>query len=339
MTLPYRYARRKSDMQIVIGIDIGGTTTKLGAVTQQGEMLFKTTFSTCAHANEESYLQELKQKVNEVLKVAGNNAVMGIGAGAPMANYFTGSIKGTANLSWRKEVNLKSFLEESFRIPTVITNDANLAAIGEKHFGQAKEFNSFVSIIIGTGLGSGIFLNNQLLHGKYDLVGELGHTSVKRNGRVCGCGKYGCLETYVSANGLRRTFFKLMADQDLPSTLRQVSYDQVTPELIHEAAKAGDPIARLTFEYTGDVLGMKIADFIITFEPEAIFLSGGLASAGELLLKPTREAVNRYLLKDYPEVKVLLSKLRSDEISILGGAALAWDYYQAEFMNQNVKSI
>lgn len=326
-------------MQTVIGIDIGGTTTKLGAITQKGEIRYKTSFSTNIHANEESYLQELNGKVNEVLEVAGRNEVVCIGAGAPMANYFTGIVKGTANLSWKKEVNLKLFLEETFQIPAVITNDANLAAVGEKHFGQAKDFSSFVSVIIGTGLGSGIFLNNQLLHGKNGLVGELGHTSVKRNGRVCGCGKQGCLETYVSANGIRRTFFKLLAEHDLPSTLRQVSYDRVTPDLIHEAAKAGDLVAKLTFDYTGDVLGMKIADMIITFEPEAIFLSGGLASAGEFLLKPTHQAVNRYLLKDYPEVKILLSKLPSDEISILGGGALAWNCYQNEMMHQNVKSI
>src|SRR5688572_7167003 len=230
-------------MQSVIGIDIGGTTTKLGAINQEGDILYKTSFSTASHPNEQSFLQELKEKIEEVLEVVGRSEVACIGAGAPMANYSTGIVKGPANLSWKKEVNLKSFLENTFGLNTVITNDANLAAISEKHYGQARKLNSFISISIGTGLGSGIFLNNKLLHGKNDLVGELGHTKVKKNGRSCGCGKRGCLETYVSANGVRRTFFKLLAEHDLPSKLRQVPYDQVTPDLIHEAARTGDEVA------------------------------------------------------------------------------------------------
>lgn len=326
-------------MQSVIGIDIGGTTTKLGAINQGGDILYKTSFSTVAHTDEQSFLQELKVRIGEVMDVVGKSNVMCIGAGAPMANYYTGIVKGPANLSWKKEVNLKLYLENNFGLHTVITNDANLAAISEKHFGQASGLSSFVSIIIGTGLGSGVFFNNQLLHGKNDLVGELGHTKVKRNGRLCGCGRQGCLETYVSANGIRRTFFKLLAEHDAPSKLRQVPYDQVTPDLIHEAARTGDEVAKLTFAYTGDVLGMKIADIVITFEPEAVFLSGGLTNAGELLLKPTREAVKRYLLRNYPDVTIGLSTLKPEEISILGGGALAWDYLQNEIVKQKIKSV
>jgi glucokinase len=326
-------------MQSVIGIDIGGTTTKLGAINRAGNILHKISFSTVAHADEQSFLQELKKKIEELLEVVGRSEVMCIGAGAPMANYYTGIVKGPANLAWKHEVNLKSFLENIFGLPVVITNDANLAAISEKHFGHARDLNSFVSITIGTGLGSGMYLNNQILHGKNDLVGELGHTKVNRNGRACGCGKRGCLETYVSANGIRRTFFKLLAEHDFPSKLRQVPYDQVSPDMITEAARSGDEVANLTFAYTGDILGMKIADVIISFEPEAVFLSGGLANSGELLLKPTREAVKRYLLKSSPEIEIKLSTLKPEEISILGGGALAWDYLQNEIVKQKIKSI
>jgi glucokinase len=327
-------------MQSVIGIDIGGTTTKLGAINLEGAILCKNSFSTAAHSNEESFLQELKERIDAILETIGRTEIVCIGAGAPMANYYTGIVKGPANLSWKKEVNLKSFLENIYGLSTVITNDANLAAIGEKRYGQAKNLNSFVSIAIGTGLGSGMFLNGELLHGKSDLVGELGHTTVKKNGRSCGCGKRGCLETYVSANGIRRTFFKLLAEYDAPSTLRQVPYDQLDPGMIHEAARAGDETAKLTFDYTGDILGMKIADIISSFEPEAIFLSGGLANAGDLLLNPTRDAVKRYLLKGYPEVDIRLSKLKPEEISILGGGALAWDYVQnGVITKKKIKSI
>lgn len=324
-------------METVVGIDIGGTSTKLGAINLQGDILFKTSFSTTGHSDENAFLNSLKLKVTEVMNAVGGKEIIAIGIGAPMANYFTGSVKGPANLNWKKEVNLQQFLEDTFDLPTVLTNDANLSAISEKKYGQAKNLSSFVSIIIGTGLGSGLYINNQLLHGKSDLVGELGHSTVIKDGRMCGCGKRGCLETYVSANGIRRTFFQLLAEYDAPSVLRNTPYDKVTPELIHEAAKAGERVALETFAHTGDILGMKIADSILLLEPEAVFLSGGLAKAGELLLKPTQEAVKKYLLKDYPHIPVLTSQLQPEEISILGGGALAWDHVQTGTIKQKVK--
>jgi glucokinase len=313
-------------MNGVVSIDIGGTKTKIGIVDPEGHILYKNGFATDKHLNEESFLEELKNTINQALRAVEGIHVLGIGIGAPMANYHTGIVRNPANLKWKKDVNLKEFLEQTFQLKTVVTNDANLSAMGEKRFGLAKQLKTFISIIIGTGLGAGIYMNNQLMHGHHGLVGELGHTTSQKDGRLCQCGKKGCLETYVSASGLKRTFFSQLVKYNLKSTLRDISFNALSAEHICDAALEGDVTAQRAFRFTGKMLGIKIADAILSIEPEAVFLSGGLANAGDLLLTPTRENVKKYLIKDYPEVPIKVSNLPADEISLVGGSALIWDH-------------
>src|SRR4030042_3453691 len=277
--------------EVVIGIDIGGTFTKYGIVERNGSCIEEDFISTDVYKEFEAYLENLHSVIeNTILSIDDDIRVVGVGIGAPNGNYYRGTIEHPPNLNWKGIIpvvdRLKSFYKD---IPIVLTNDANAAAIGEMNYGGAKGMKDFIVITLGTGLGSGIVVNGNVVYGHDGFAGELGHVSGKLRGRECGCGKRGCLATYVSATGMKRTAFQLLAERNIDSELRNISYADLTSKMIHEAARKGDQIALETFEYTGKILGLKLADAVGHTSPEAIFLLGGLAKAKELIINPTKK--------------------------------------------------
>lgn len=324
-------------MAIAVGIDVGGTSTKLGAVTRDGHILGKSRFSTRDFPDQTTFLTALSNHIDQLTSDLGpEGEIMGIGIGAPKANYFTGLVEGAVNLLWDTTVDLRGYLQNYFNVPVIVTNDANLAAVGEKEFGAAKHMNNFLSVTIGTGLGCGIYMAGNLVHGKSDVAGELGHASAKIGGRECKCGRNGCLETYVSARGIVRTAMKLLSKYEDDSALRSIPSGQLNPNVIGQAALNGDKMALLVLESTGDILGYKLADMVAMFNPEAIFLAGGVANAGSLLLEPTLESIKKYIYGTYPDPIVLLpSALKDDEIAVLGGGALVWEHLENQMVIVN----
>ena len=323
----------KNDTKAVgLGIDIGGTSTKMGLVDDNGVMLGFTKFPSRAQDTFEDFLEDMKSNF-ELLKnnLKDKDSIIGAGVGAPDVNVFTGEMEHAANFSWGESVPLKEKLEELLEMSVVVDNDANAAALGEQLYGSAKGMKDFIVLTLGTGLGSGIVVNGKLVYGKTGMAGELGHTTVRPGGRRCNCGLSGCLETYVSVTGLRRTAFKMMADYKEPSILRDVSYDDLTGTMITEAALKGDLIAREVFAYTGSILGTKIADMAAILSPEAIILAGGLTKAENLLLIPTISSLEDHLFPAFRNtVQVLLSEMDSANAAIFGAAALAWDRFGKE---------
>ncbi len=312
--------------QCVIGIDIGGTTTSFGFVDRSGALICETTLPTLANQSAEALVPRLCDGI-EKLRTAlpPQTSVSGIGIGAPNANYQRGTVENPPNLNWGASVNLVELFRQRYDLPVAITNDANAAAIGELLFGGARGMKHAIIITLGTGLGSGIIVNGELLYGADGFAGELGHTTVDPTGRYCACGKHGCLETYVSATGICRTVFELLAQRLDASSLRDVSCSDLTSKIIYEAACGGDAIALAAFDTTARILGMKLADAVAYTSPEAIFLSGGLAAAGDLLITPTRCYLEEFLFNPYKgKVKLLRSELPESSGAILGAAALAW---------------
>lgn len=312
----------------VIGIDMGGTNTVFGIVDARGVVLTSDSIKTKKHSNINDYIDELYTETMRLVRaIDAEGKIFGIGVGAPNANYFTGMIEDGVNLPWPTPVPFAQLLSEKFGIPVAITNDANAAAIGEMTYGAARGIKDFIMITLGTGVGSGIVINGQLVYGHDGFAGELGHVIVKRsNGRLCGCGRAGCLETYCSATGVARTAREFIEIRTEPSVLRDIPVDAITSKDVYDAAMAGDKIAKEIFEYTGTILGEALADFTAFSSPEAFVLFGGLAKSGELLLKPLREAMERNMLSIYKgKVKVLLSELREADAAILGASALGWE--------------
>ena len=271
----------------VIGIDMGGTNTVFGIVDARGVVLTSDSIKTRKHANITDYIDELYTETMRLIKAIGaEDKIYGIGVGAPNANYFTGMIEDGVNLPWPTPVPFAQLLSEKFGIPVAITNDANAAAIGEMTYGAARGIKDFIMITLGTGVGSGIVINGQLVYGHDGFAGELGHVIVKRNnGRLCGCGRAGCLETYCSATGVSRTAREFLEIRTEPSTLRDIPVEAITSKDVYDAAMAGDKIAKDIFEYTGEILGEALADFTAFSSPEAFVLFGGLAKAGELIMR------------------------------------------------------
>jgi len=256
--------------------------------------------------------------------------IMAVGVGAPNVNHFTGEIVDPANLEWPSGIKLTELAEEVVGLPVRATNDANVAALGEMEFGAAKGMKNFVVLTLGTGLGSGVVVNGKLLLGEDGLAAEIGHVNVRPDGRNCNCGLTGCLETYVSATGIKRTVYKLLADRQVDSLLRERSFNSLTGEMITEAALAGDPVAAEAFIYTGKILGTKLADIVAYFNPEAIILSGGLTRAGDLLLEPSKKMMEERLFRAFRgRVKLEISPVTGSNDAVLGAAALAWQEYQA----------
>lgn len=312
----------------VVGIDMGGTNTVFGIVDARGLVVASNSIKTRKHAKFEDYINELCTELNRL--IADNNLVdkiYGIGVGAPNANYFTGMIEDGVNLPWPTPIPFAKMLSEKMGVPVAITNDANAAAIGEMTYGAARGLKNFIMITLGTGVGSGIIINGQLVYGHDGFAGELGHMIVKRNnGRLCACGRSGCLETYCSATGVARTAREYLELTDTPSLLRDIPSDEITSKDVYDAAVNGDKLANDVFTFTGTVLGEALADFTVFSAPEAFILFGGLAKAGDLLLKPVREAMEKNMLSIWKgKVKVILSELKEADAAVLGASALGWE--------------
>ncbi len=312
----------------VLGIDIGGTNTVFGIVDARGAVIASSSIKTRKHNNITDYIDELHTEIIRMLEQ--NDAVdkiHGIGIGAPNANYFTGIIEDGVNLPWPTPIPLAQLVSDKFGIPCAITNDANAAAIGEMTYGAARGLKDFIMITLGTGVGSGIVINGQMVYGHDGFAGELGHVIVKRNnGRLCGCGRAGCLETYCSATGVARTAREFLEIRPEDSLLRNIPIEEITSKDVYEAAISGDKLAQEIFEYTGTILGEAFADFTVFSSPEAIILFGGLAKSGELLLKPIRTAMEKNMLGVFKgKVKVLLSELKEADAAVLGASALGWE--------------
>ena len=310
----------------VIGIDIGGTTTSFGVVDRQGTLLGEATLATLADQPAAALVARLHDAIEQLrADLPQLHILSGIGIGAPNANYLRGTVENPPNLNWGESVNLVKLFRHRYDLPVAVTNDANAAAIGELLFGGARGMKHAIVITLGTGLGSGIIVNGELLYGADGCAGELGHTTVDPVGRECACGKRGCLETYVSATGLCRTVCELLAERREASPLRDVNFNQLTAKTVFEAARSGDPLALAAFDATARTLGIKLADAVAHTSPEAIFLSGGLAAAGDLLLAPARRYLEEFLFAPYRDtVQLRLSELPEGKGAVLGAAALAW---------------
>jgi len=314
-----------NSIDVVLGVDIGGTNTKFGYVDQNGNLLAEGDMLTEAHRPAEEFFERLHTEAESLFLSKGNEwKLIGIGLGAPNGNYYKGTIEQPPNLSWGY-VNVVEMLRRWYTIPVALTNDANAAALGEMLFGAAKGMKDFIVITLGTGLGSGIVSNGELIYGHDGFAGEIGHTIVDPDGRQCGCGRRGCLETYASASGIRRTMEELLKKPTPPSELRQIDFEQITSKRIFEAARRGDKLALEAFEITGRYLGLKLADSVAHTSPEAIILFGGLAAAGDFIFSPTKKYMEEYLLGIFKnKVRLLPSSLPKGNAAILGAAALMW---------------
>jgi len=314
---------------LVVGIDVGGQTSKLGVVDARGTVLAQTVIRTDTYSEVEPYIAELAEAVKKVIKEAdAEGKVRGIGVGAPNGNYYTGTIENAPNLPWGHSgvVEFAKLLSEAMDgLPVALTNDANAAAVGEMTYGAARGMKNFIMITLGTGVGSGIVINGEVVYGHDGFAGELGHTAaVRNNGRQCNCGKTGCLEAYASAMGVARTAREWLELTDEPSVLRNL--DSIASKDVYDAAKDGDKLALKIFDFTGKILGRSFADFIAFSAPEAIVLFGGLARAKEFLLAPMEEAMNANLLPLWKgKVKIVFSQLKESDAAILGASALAWE--------------
>lgn len=313
----------------VLGVDIGGTNTVFGIVDARGIVLASGSIKTRKHANFDDYVADLHKEVMHLLEANdATDKIQGIGVGAPNANYYTGEILNAPNLPWGPMVPLAAKISEAFNgIPVAVTNDANAAALGEMTYGAARGMKDFIMITLGTGVGSGIVINGQLVYGHDGFAGELGHVIRKpNNGRVCGCGRTGCLEAYCSATGVARTAREFIELRSEPSTLRNLEIEAITSKDVYDAAIAGDKMAKDIFTYTGTMLGEAFADFIAFSSPQAIILFGGLAKSGDLLLKPIKEALDKNILATFKgKTKIILSELKESDAAVLGASALGWE--------------
>lgn len=312
----------------VIGIDMGGTNTAFGIVDARGNVVASDSIKTAKHSKFEDYVDELHEAVNRL--IANNDAegkINGIGIGAPNGNYYTGKIEGAPNLPWPSPIPLADMITEKFGIPCLVTNDANAAGVGEMTYGAARGMKDFIMITLGTGVGSGIVVNGQMVYGYDGFAGELGHVIMKRsNGRMCGCGRTGCLEAYCSATGVARTAREFLEIRKEDSKLRELDVASITSKDVYDAAMAGDQIAKEIFDYTGTILGEALADFTAFSAPEAFVIFGGLAKSGDLIMKPIKEAFDKNVLPLWRgKVKILFSEMKEADAAILGASALGWE--------------
>lgn len=317
------------DKQYVVGIDVGGQTSKIGVVDTRGDVLYQTVIRSDIYGDDaEAFLAALADAVKECVKASGKEGeIRGVGVGAPNGNYYTGEVAYAPNLAWasKKSVKFAKILSKNLDgIPVTLTNDANAAAMGEMTYGAARGMKNFIMITLGTGVGSGIVIDGNIVYGHDGFAGELGHTNVVRhNGRTCGCGRQGCLEAYCSAIGVARTAREWLEQSKEPSLLREV--ENITSKDVYEAAREGDKLALSVFEYTGTLLGRAFSDFIAFSAPEAIVLFGGLARSKEFLYDPMLKAMNENVLKLWRDkVKIIFSSLKESDAAILGASALAW---------------
>ena len=313
----------------VVGIDVGGQTTKLGIVDARGNVLEQSVIRTDNHTDAKLFIADLAKAVNELIEISGGkDKIRGIGVGAPNGNYYTGKIVSAPNLAWgRSEVDFANMLSNETGIPVALTNDANAAAVGEMTYGAARGMKHFIMITLGTGVGSGIVINGEVVYGYDGFAGELGHTiSEKTNGRPCGCGRNGCLETYASATGVARTAREILETTDKDSLLRKLDINKISSKDVYDAAIQGDEVALEIFRFTGKILGESLANFVAFSAPEAVILFGGLTKAGDLIKNPIIEHMNLNMLDLWKDnVKVIFSELKESDAAILGASALAWE--------------
>jgi len=314
------------ERKVAIGIDVGGTNTVFGFVDMEGNCIYESSIPTHAEQNANQLFERLFLNINYDFKKFSNTyELAGIGIGAPNANYYKGTVELPPNLNWGI-VNIIDLVKKYSPLPAAITNDANAAAIGEMIFGAAKGMKDFIVITLGTGLGSGIVVNGELVYGHDGFAGEIGHTIVDMNGRECGCGRKGCLETYASASGIRRTVFELIGTTNIPSGLRDMNFNQLTAKDISDAALKGDKLALEAFDRTAKILGLKLADAVAHLSPEAIVLFGGLALAGDLIFLPTKKYMEEFMLNIFRDkVKLIPSALPGAHAAVLGASALIWN--------------
>jgi glucokinase len=312
----------------VIGVDIGGTGTKYGIVDKDGNVLHSSSMSTNTHEQVHTFIDELYEKLSELIeKVGGVGRIKGIGVGAPNGNVYTGTIEYAPNLPWKGVIPFAKMLQDKFKLPVKLTNDANAAAVGEMMYGAAKGMKDFIMITLGTGVGSGIVANGELIYGHDGFAGELGHTIIIPDGRLHpGTGKKGSLESYASATGVAQSAMEILRDTSRPSLLRNIPIEKITSKDVFEAAQQDDEVAKEVFEFTGKILGMSLANFVMFSSPEAIILFGGLTKAGDLILKPTREHMEANVIEIFEnKVKILFSHLKESDAAILGASALMWE--------------
>ena len=314
------------DKPYVVGMDIGGTNSVFGIVDARGNILSVDSIKTQAYREIDEYVNAVAERLNPMIEAVGGKAkIKGMGIGAPNGNFYSGTIEFAPNLPWKGVIRLADLFQEAIGVPVTVTNDANAAAIGEMTYGAARGMKNFIEITLGTGVGSGIVINGQLVYGHDGFAGELGHTISRRtNGRQCGCGRTGCLETYCSATGVARTAREIVDCTDEPSLLREIE-GEITSKDVYDAAIRGDKAALEVFKFTGTILGEALADFVAFSAPEAIILFGGLTKAGDLIMKPTIEAMENSMLNLWKgKVKLLVSELKDSDAAVLGASALAW---------------
>lgn len=307
-----------------IGIDIGGTNTDIGVVSADGKIIDKENLHTNEYYDAALYVKDMADKINILLERNHIAEIDGIGIGAPNGNTYTGSIDKAPNLNFKGQVNIEDMMRQYIDTKVVVSNDANAAAYGEMIYGGAKDLDHFITFTLGTGVGSGIIIDRKLVLGSTSTAGELGHSVIIINGRQCGCGRKGCLETYTSAGGIRRTALELMEQNPIyDGVLRQIAPENLTSKMVGDAANAGDPIGIQTFENVGYLLGIAMANAVTFSAPQAIFLMGGPVHAGEVLMRPLRKSFDEHLLSIYQgTVEIRISELADNEVAILGAAAL-----------------
>ena len=313
----------------VIGVDLGGTNTVFGIVNQRGDVLYDDSIRTQEFSTAEAFVEAGLACLKPLIEKAGGiEQIKAMGIGAPNGNYYTGSIEYAPNLPWKGIVPLSKMFSDALGIPVAMTNDANAAALGEMIYGVARGMKNFIVITLGTGVGSGIVINGQLVYGHDGFAGELGHVTMVRGaeGRKCGCGRTGCLETYCSATGVARSAREILAKTTKPSLLRELNPEKITSLDVSIAAGKGDEVAKEIFEFTGKMLGEACADFTAFSSPEAYIFFGGLTKAGDLIMKPIEEAYNNHVMPIFKgKAKFLVSGLMSSNAAVLGASALGWD--------------
>ncbi len=311
-------------MTYSIGIDIGGTNTDIGLVSSEGRCVARKNLPTAKYYDADLYVADICKKIKEMMAEQHVDAIDGIGIAAPMGNYYTGCIENATNLNFKGVTDLNALVHKYMDVPVTVSNDANAAAYGELVYGGAKGMKNFITFTLGTGVGSGIVIDGKLLHGKTGNAGELGHVIMIPGGRQCGCGRKGCLETYVSATGIRRTAIEILEQNpDYNGPLSKIPKEELTSKDVGDAANAGDPLAIKIFELVGEGLGVAMANAVAFSSPEAIFLMGGPVKAGEVLMRPVRESFKKHLCFVYDNsVEVRVSELSGNDVAILGAAAL-----------------
>lgn len=323
-----------SVMPYVIGLDLGGTNSVFGIVDSRGDIKATTAIKTQGYETAEAYVEAAVEALQIIIdQVGGIDKIKAMGIGAPNANYYKGTIEHAANIVWAKGiVHLADMFRQKLGVPVAMTNDANAAAIGEMTYGVARGMKNFIVITLGTGVGSGIVVNGQLVYGHDGFAGELGHvTMIRKGGRTCGCGRTGCLEAYCSATGVARTAREMLEKTEQPSLLRDLNPEEITSLDVSIAAEKGDELANEIFRFTGKMLGEACADFAAFSSPEAFIFFGGLVKAGELIMKPIREAYDAHVMPVFRgKAQFLISGLDGSSAAVLGASAIGWDIRTAE---------